>query len=153
MCEAGRIRHHLVNHITDPTTLILVVGFMAENTLGRKLVEHESPVNIFGDPYEVKAEVVIYNAFSGHADQKGLLRFASGSGEPTFVFLVHGEDHQMLAFQEKLGVLSNLKNSEVQIPCPGDIFELTSDKKWAKSSETNPISRSLFPEKCEPIRR
>ena len=71
MCEAGRIRHHLVNHITDPTTLILVVGFMAENTLGRKLVEHESPVNIFGDPYEVKAEVVIYNAFSGHADQKG----------------------------------------------------------------------------------
>ena len=109
MCEAGRIRHHLVNSISDPKNLLLIVGFMAQNTLGRKLVDGENPVNIFGDPYEVRAEIKIFNAFSGHADQTDLLKFAEKSGNPKKVFLVHGEEESMKVFQEKLQKLPNLK--------------------------------------------
>jgi metallo-beta-lactamase family protein len=144
MCEAGRIRHHLINCLPDPRNTILIVGFMAQNTLGRKLVEGENPVNIFGEPYEVKSEVVIYNAFSGHADQKGLLRFASGVGNAKTVFCVHGEDSQTLVFREKLKELPNLKDTKIFIPNPGDTFVLQKDKTFVKSEEVNEISRSLF---------
>lgn len=146
MCEAGRIRHHLANNIADPNTLILIVGFMAQNTLGRKLVEKENPVNIFGEPHELNAEVQIFNAFSAHADQKGLLRFAGGVGKSKAVFCVHGEEEAMEVFQGELKKLGNLKDAEVFIPRPGDIFELQKDKTWKKSEEFNEISRSLFTE-------
>ncbi len=151
MCEAGRIRHHLVNHISDEKTLILIVGFMAENTLGRKLVDHENPVNIFGEPHQVKAEVVIFNAFSGHADQKGLLDFAGNIGTPKGVFLVHGEDDSLLALQSKLSQLENLKQATVFIPNPGDIFEMDKNKNWKKLEETNPISKKLFGSELKPL--
>lgn len=146
MCEAGRIRHHLKNNISDERNTILVVGFMAQNTLGRKIVEHESPVNIFGDPYEVKAEVVIYNAFSGHADQRGLLEFAGGCGEPKQVFCVHGENKQMETFIDELEKLKNLSNASIHAPLPGELWEMQHDKTWKKSSWRNPISQQLFPE-------
>ena len=70
MCEFGRIRHHLANRIPNEDDLVLIVGFQAQNTLGRKLVEGESPVNIFGEPHVVRADIQIYNAFSGHAGPK-----------------------------------------------------------------------------------
>ena len=146
MCEAGRIRHHLANNVSDERNTILVVGFMAENTLGRKLVEHETPVNIFGEPHEVKAEVIIFNAFSGHADQNGLLDFAGACGTPTQVFCVHGENAQMLTFRDKLKKLKNLKKSNIEAPLPGEMFELQIDKNWKKSSWRNPISQQLFPD-------
>ncbi len=144
MCEAGRIRHHLVNQISDPKNMLLVIGWMANNTLGRKLVEGENPVNIFGVAHEVNAEVVIYNAFSGHADQKGLLNFASKVGEPNSVFCVHGENSQILIFQEKLKELPNLKTADVYAPKPGDIYDLIPGKKFKKSHEVNEISKQLF---------
>lgn len=146
MCEAGRIRHHLVNGISDEKNTILVVGFMAQNTLGRKIVEGESVVNIFGEPHEVKADVIIFNAFSGHADQKGLLDFAEKSGKPTTVFCVHGEAVQMQTFREKLQKLKNLKAAQIETPLPGEMYELTVDKKWKKMNWRNPISEKLFPE-------
>lgn len=145
MCEAGRIRHHLANNISNPKNTILVVGFMAENTLGRKIVEHQSPVNIFGDPYEIKAEVVIFNAFSGHADQHGLLEFAGACGKPKQVFCVHGENKQMQTFIDKLSELENLAEAHIHAPMPGELWELQYDKTWKKSSWMNPISKSLFP--------
>ncbi len=152
MCEAGRIRHHLKNNISDERNTILVVGFMAENTLGRKIVDHESPVNIFGDPYEVKAEVVIYNAFSGHADQRGLLEFAEGCGTPQQVFCVHGENKQMQTFITELEKLKNLKSAHIHAPMPGELWELQQDKSWKKSAWMNPISKELFPTlSAEPI--
>ncbi len=144
MCEAGRIKHHIKNGISDPKNTMLVVGFMAENTLGRHLVEGESPVNIFGEAYDVKFEVTIFNAFSGHADQKGLLRYASGCGNPTQVFVVHGEHGQMKGFRQLLRDLPNLKNAGVGSPYPGEIFELMPDKTWKKLPEKNPISSHYF---------
>lgn len=69
MCEAGRIVHHLANSVGDPKNMILIVGYQAENTLGWKLVMKQPVVNIFGEPHDVKAEVVVLNSFSGHADR------------------------------------------------------------------------------------
>ncbi len=143
MCEAGRIRHHLINTITDEKNLILVVGFMAQNTLGRKLVEGENPVNIFGEPHEVNAEVKIYNAFSAHADQSELLDFAQHIGKAKSLFLVHGEDESLLVFQEKLRELDSLRTADIHIPTPGDIFEITNEKTWKKIDE-NPSGRNIL---------
>jgi len=143
MCEAGRIRHHLKNNIPDPNNKVLIVGFMAKNTLGRKLVDKENPVNIYGKSYPLNADVQIFNAFSGHADQKGLLNFAHNSGKPTSVFCVHGEETQMGIFKDKLGQLDNLQNSEIYMPSPGEIFALTKDKKMWKTPDVNLVSQSL----------
>jgi len=70
MCESGRILHHLKNNIENPLNMVIVIGFMAKNTLGRRIVEREEQVKIFGTPRELKAEVITLNAFSSHADKK-----------------------------------------------------------------------------------
>ena len=70
MCEAGRVLHHLANNIGDPKNIVLLVGYMAENTLGRHLMDGEKEVHILGDWYKVKADVETINAFSAHADYK-----------------------------------------------------------------------------------
>jgi len=144
MCEFGRIKHHLANNISDPKNTVLIVGWMAQNTLGRHLIEGENPIHIFKKEYEVRADIDVYNAFSGHADQKGLLEFAAGAGDLRNIFLVHGEKKQQNVFKEKLKELNNTKNAEIFIPAPGDFYELTSDKKFVKSHEVNEISKALF---------
>jgi metallo-beta-lactamase family protein len=103
MCEAGRILHHLRNNIEDPRNTILITGFQAEHTLGRKIVEKLPEVPIFGDPMRLRAEVVKINALSGHADQKELLVWM----KPLVphlkkVFLVHGEPSQSVALAEAI---------------------------------------------------
>ena len=104
MCESGRIQHHLQNNIEDPKNTVLVVGFMAKDTLGRKLVEGEKQVNIFGEPCAVRAEVVKINAFSGHADQRELLAFVDQCRKTLKqVFIVHGERTQGESLQQVLG--------------------------------------------------
>ncbi len=144
MCEAGRIRHHLKNNITDEKNLILIIGFMAQNTLGRKLVEKEPVINIFGDPYPLNADVKIFNAFSAHADQRGLLRFAENVGRPKATFLVHGEDTAMMTLRDKLKELKNHQKTDIFIPAPGNIYQLTNDKKWVLLPEKNNISAQYF---------
>ena len=94
MCESGRILHHLQNNIEDSRNMILVVGYMAQDTLGRRIVEKLPFVKIFGVEYELNAEVVVINAFSGHADQTELLNFVSGCLPLKRIFLVHGEPEQ-----------------------------------------------------------
>ena len=94
MCESGRILHHLQNNIEDSRNMILVVGYMAQDTLGRRIVEKTPFVKIFGVEYELNAEVVVINAFSGHADQIELLDFVSGCLPLKEIFLVHGELEQ-----------------------------------------------------------
>ncbi|HEY5714207.1 MAG TPA: MBL fold metallo-hydrolase [Candidatus Gracilibacteria bacterium] len=143
MCEFGRIKHHLANNLSNPKNLVLIVGFMAQNTLGRKLVEGENPVNIFGEAVPVRAQIKIFNAFSGHADQKGLLRFASRCGEPKNVFLVHGELEAQEVFRTELGKLENLRSAETFIPAPGEIYELQADKSWKLSHEKNMVCEGL----------
>jgi len=75
MCEGGRILHHLVATIEDSKNTVIIVGFQAEHTLGRRIVEKKPEVRIYGVMHPLKAEVVVLNGFSGHADQNGLLHF------------------------------------------------------------------------------
>jgi len=92
MCEAGRVLHHLRNNIEDPRNTILITGFQAPYTLGRKILNHQREVPIFGEPMTLRAEVVSLEELSGHADQHELIEwmrpFAKGLKK---VFLVHGE--------------------------------------------------------------
>lgn len=112
MCESGRILHHLQNNIEDSRNMILVVGYMARDTLGRRIVEKEPFVKIFGVEYELNAEVVVINSFSGHADQLELIDFVSACLPLKKVFLVHGELEQ----SEALSGLLSQKGVEVAIP-------------------------------------
>lgn len=102
MCEHGRILHHIKNSIEDHRNTLIIVGFQAQNTLGRKLVEKENPVNIFGKPYEVKFEIKIMNAYSAHADRNDLLDYVHKAKVKGKVILVHGEEQAALDLQTGL---------------------------------------------------
>jgi len=122
MCETGRILHHLKNNIENPNNLILIVGFMAQNTLGRKLVEKWPLVKIFGVDYNLGAEVVVMNAFSAHADRNDLLHYALGTqANLKKTFLVHGEESQSFALQK---LLRENSFDDVFVPSPGDQVQL-----------------------------
>lgn len=109
MCEHGRILHHLKNNIENPKNTIVVIGYMAANTLGRNIVERKEIVRIFGRPHDLRAEVVILNAFSAHADRDGLVEYVKGcSRSLKQVFLVHGETGQLDELRSNLTKL-NLK--------------------------------------------
>ncbi len=97
MCEAGRILHHLKNNIEDPKNTILVVGYMAEDTLGRKIADREPQVKIFGQPYKLRANVKILNTFSAHADYKDVMDFVGHLDLDRLkrIYLVHGEDESL----------------------------------------------------------
>lgn len=93
MCEAGRIRHHLKHNLWRRECTVLFVGYQAEGTLGRKLVEGADCVKLFGENIEVNAHIEILQGISGHADMNGLLNWLDGfSKKPSHVFVVHGED-------------------------------------------------------------
>ena len=103
MCEAGRILHHLKNNIGDPKTTILFVGFCAENTLGRRIRDHEREVPILGERYKVRARIEVVDSFSGHADHSELLEyFERTTGPKERVWLVHGEPDCALKLREGL---------------------------------------------------
>jgi metallo-beta-lactamase family protein len=92
MCEAGRILHHLKHHIEDPRSTILIAGYQAEGTLGRRLVERRSEVRILGQTFAVRAEIVVLNGLSSHADHADLLRSLTPlAGAARHVRLVHGD--------------------------------------------------------------
>lgn len=123
MAEAGRILHHLRHHIEDPRTTILMVGYCAEGTLGRKLIEKEPVVRIFGEEFERKAEVEVMNSLSAHADEPGLVDFLSKLDRDRLrqTFLVHGDKER----QEKLKDALKAKGwGEVLIPSHGQSFRL-----------------------------
>ncbi len=104
MAETGRILHHLKNNIGDPRNTILIVAWQAPDTLGRRLADGEKQVRIFGEPYEVRAEVETINGLSAHAGQDFLIQYASAlQGQAKKIFLVHGEQEQADALREKLG--------------------------------------------------
>jgi metallo-beta-lactamase family protein len=121
MCENGRILHHLKNNIENSHNTIVIVGFMAKDTLGRRIVEREKTVRIFGRPYELNAEVVTLNAFSSHADKDGLVDYVRGFDQRLKkVFIVHGEEKQsesLRANLKKIGV-------KVHIPYKGEVVFL-----------------------------
>ena len=120
MCEAGRIRHHLKHNISDEKNTVMIVGYMARNTLGRKIQEKDKEVKIFGEMYPVKAEIVVFDEFSAHGDQRDLLKHIK-SASPENLFLVHGEETQIEQLQSK--VIETLK-TKIHIPGYGESFEL-----------------------------
>jgi metallo-beta-lactamase family protein len=122
MCEAGRILHHLKNGIEDSRNLILITGYQAANTLGRRIVERQAEVNIFGEPMRLRAEVDSIGELSGHADQHELLDWMAAV-VPTLkkVFLVHGEPPAQQALKEEIVKRYGL---EVLIPARDDRFEV-----------------------------
>lgn len=95
MCEAGRIQHHLIHTIENPRNSILLVGYMAENTLGRKIQEGQREVRIMHDTFKVKARVEEINAFSAHADYEEMWSYLSTIDRSKLkkIFLVHGESN------------------------------------------------------------
>jgi len=103
MCEAGRIRHHLKNHLGQPQNLVLFIGYCAEHTLGAQILSGQNPVNIFGEPHPVRARIASLDAFSGHADKNELRRYVEKlSGDIKKIFVVHGEESQAMAFGKTL---------------------------------------------------
>jgi metallo-beta-lactamase family protein len=127
MCEAGRILHHLKNNVREERNTILIIGFMAEHTLGRRLVESKhvpgTSIKIFGDEYKINAKIRILNSFSAHADKSELLEYYKQFDEKKLkkVFLVHGESDQ----QEMLkNSILKLNICSVVIPARGEIEEI-----------------------------
>jgi metallo-beta-lactamase family protein len=122
MCEAGRILHHLRNNIEDPRNTVLITGFQAENTLGRKLVEKWPEVNIFGEPMRVRAEIASLLELSGHADQREMLDWlAPISPSLKRIFLVHGELPAQSALAKRIEERYRIP---VAIPARGESFNL-----------------------------
>ena len=103
MCEAGRIRHHLKHHLWNKKSSVVFVGYQAEGTLGRAIVDGADSVTLFGEEISVKAEIYNLEGFSGHADKNGLLEWVGGlRQEPNAIFLVHGETSAKHALAESI---------------------------------------------------
>ncbi|NLE61731.1 MAG: MBL fold metallo-hydrolase, partial [Planctomycetes bacterium] len=122
MCEVGRILHHLKNNIENPANTILIVGYQAENTLGRRIAEKVRQVRIFGETYEVKAKVKVLTGFSAHASSKELIAAVEPLTERLRrIFLVHGEASQSQKLAE---VMRGNGFADVVIPEPGQRFPI-----------------------------
>jgi metallo-beta-lactamase family protein len=122
MCTGGRILHHLYHDVSKPDTQVVIAGYQAQGTLGRRLVEGAERVTIFREEIPVRARVHTLGGFSAHAGQSGLLEWAKPfqSTKPR-MFLTHGEDKQRAALR---GVLSSRLGLEAETPMYGDEFEL-----------------------------
>jgi metallo-beta-lactamase family protein len=124
MCEGGRVLHHLRRTIGDANNTVIIVGFQAQNTLGRRLVERRREVRIFGVLQPLRAEVAVLDGFSAHADQAGLLAFADGvrtRGPLRRVILVHGDPPAQAALSRELAARGF---PTVNTPAPGERVRL-----------------------------
>lgn len=114
MCEAGRILHHLANNIENPKNTILMIGYCAEHTLGRRIIDKVPQVKIFGAEFWLRAEVIVHNSFSAHADNDELLRYISRFDKKILskIFVVHGEPDKSTQFAANLNK-SGFRNIEI----------------------------------------
>ncbi|MBU1355458.1 MAG: MBL fold metallo-hydrolase [Candidatus Edwardsbacteria bacterium] len=121
MCEGGRVLHHLRNSLGDSRNMVLIVGFQAQGTLGKRLVDKSPSVKIFGEEQDIRAEIKVLNGFSAHADRNDLMNFADnmkdGVGK---IFLVHGEETQ----SQSLAQAFKEAGREVLVPDPEQKLEL-----------------------------
>ncbi|MBC7242376.1 MAG: MBL fold metallo-hydrolase [Anaerolineae bacterium] len=119
MAEHGRILHHLKNNIEDPRNVVLLVGFQAEHTLGRRLLERQPEVRIFGEPYQLRARVELITGYSAHADYEELTAYVRGMelGRLKQIWLVHGEAEAAQSLADKLRPLGGFT---VTVPAPGE---------------------------------
>jgi metallo-beta-lactamase family protein len=122
MCEGGRVLHHLRHTLGDARNTVLFVGFQGEGTLGRRLHDCAATVNVFGEPFQVRAEIQALDGFSAHADQGELLAWvASLQPAPRTIFLVHGE---LQPAETLAALLRERTGATVHIPEPGEEFDL-----------------------------
>ena len=123
MAEGGRILHHLKNSLDGHRNLVLLVGYAAQDTLARRLIDGEKVVRIFGEEYPVRCKVKVMDAFSAHADRRELLDYLAFNRPDKLkrIFLVHGELDQALPLKD---ALRSQGYPEVHIPEPGEVFSL-----------------------------
>ncbi len=121
MCEAGRILHHLRNNVESPNNTIVIVGYQAQHTLGRRIAERRSKVKIFGVMRDLNAQVEVLDGFSAHAGRSALINYAKMAGpDIQKVFLVHGE----IESQKSLAAALEERQLDVAIPARGDIQDI-----------------------------
>ena len=120
MCTGGRVRHHLRNHLWREASSVVFVGFAAEGTLAREIIDGAKTVEIFGEPVRVRAHVHTINGFSAHADQRELLAWQASAGSPR-TFLVHGEPARGM---KTMAALLAARGREVLLPAPHQSFVL-----------------------------
>lgn len=141
MCEVGRIKHHLKHHLWDSNSTILFVGYQAPGTLGRKLVDGEKKVKIFGEEIAVNARIEYIEGYSGHADQEWLMNFVySFTNSPKHIFLVHGEPEGQEVLKEKIEDNTKIP---VTIPDFGESYELSELIELVGKAKTGSKERSL----------
>lgn len=123
MCETGRILHHLANNIENPNNIILIVGYNAPHTLGRRIANAEKRVKIFDEEYEVKAKVIVLDSLSAHADQSELLAYFKhfDSKKIKQIFLVHGEEDALNSLKT---LLKENQFENIFIPDRGNVFKI-----------------------------
>lgn len=135
MCDAGRIKHHLKHNLWKENNTVLFVGYQAEGTLGRLLVDGARQVKIFGETIDVKAKIVMIDGFSGHGDRTDLDRFiGSFTKKPDRIFLVHGEADQLDGFSSRINEKFMI---DTTIPELGQEFTVISDNHIPKVIETD----------------
>jgi len=140
MCEVGRIKHHLKHNIWNPNSTILFVGYQAQGTLGRKIVDGAKTVKIFGEDLNVGARIEYIEGYSGHADQEWLMNFIySFFAKPKHIFLVHGEPEGQIELKRKIQEDINIP---VSIPAYGEKYEL--DDKLQVSMVTEVPNQDKF---------
>ncbi|MDP4108825.1 MAG: MBL fold metallo-hydrolase [Bacillota bacterium] len=141
MCEAGRIKHHLKHNLWRPESTVVFVGFQAKGTLGRALLEGAKKVKLFGEEIEVKAQIRELHGISGHADQKGLLRWleAFNQKKPERVFIVHGEREVGDGFAKLIAGKYGLVTA---VPDRGDKYDLLQNVCVYKA-EPAPVAETL----------
>lgn len=123
MMEAGRIKHHLANNIENPMNTVLVVGYCAPTTLGARILRGDKEISIFGDIYQVKADIERIEAFSGHADYNEMISYLKCQDRKQVqkIYLIHGEIGPQSFFKEKL---EQEGYSDITIPKKGEEVSL-----------------------------
>ena len=125
MCEAGRIRHHLKHNLWKENNIILFVGYQAEGSLGRRLLNGEKNVTLFGEEITVNAEICSLHGTSGHADQAGLIRWIEGyNNKPELIFVNHGDEDACEDFK----ALLTEKGYRAEAPYSGTEYDLATGR-------------------------
>jgi len=138
MCEAGRIKHHLKHNLWRPESTVLFVGYQAEGTLGRRLLDDVKKVKIFGEEITVNAKIEMIEGYSGHADRDGLLSWIGGMRQkPRKIFIVHGEDNSIQDFAK---AISDEFGIETIIPSRDETYEISRERVYEITTKTELVS-------------
>ncbi len=140
MCEAGRIRHHLKHNLWRPECTILFVGYQANGTTGRIIVDGIDEIKLFGEPIQVKAEIAQLPGSSGHADKDGLIHWVNAfTNKPRKVFVVHGEDSVCEEFTQ---CLKEEYGFDAYAPYTGTSFDLITGQMIAEGNKEKKSRRT-----------